>query len=71
MGCVVFTDLDRYRSARIIIDQFGDNARLEAARCADAQLTQGNLEGAEAWLAIAYAIKELQRTRRYKNEALH
>ena len=67
----MLTEMDRYRSARLVIDRYGESARLEAACCADAQLTQGNLEGAEAWLAIAYAIKELQRTKRRKNEALH
>lgn len=38
MSPQVLSELDRYRSARLVIDRYGSDARLEAARCADAQL---------------------------------
>ena len=40
---------------------FGEDASLRAAKCADALLADGDLEGAAVWRAILSAIEELQR----------
>ena len=39
-------DLDIYRSANVLIREHGQDAALEAARCADAMLAKGDMEGA-------------------------
>ncbi len=54
-------DLDIYRSAKILIDQHGDDAGLEAAVRADAMLEHGDMAGAKTWRAIVKAVEELRR----------
>lgn len=44
-------DLDIYRSARLLIDQYGDEAPIHAAMQADAMLEKGDLEGQAVWPA--------------------
>ena len=53
------TDLDIYRSARLLIDQHGADALLEAALKADELLDAGDLDGQLAWLRIRKAVLEL------------
>ena len=57
------SDLDIYRSAKLLIDQHGEEAARHAAKRADALLEGGDMEGRRVWLSIREAIKELQRTR--------
>ncbi len=54
-------DIDIYRSAKLLIDQHGDAAAIEAAMKADAMLDKGDLEGAAVWRRIVAAINDLQR----------
>jgi len=42
----VIGDLDNYRSARLLIDQYGDEAPIHAA-----MLEKGDLEGQAVWPA--------------------
>ena len=56
-------EIDIYRSAKLLIDQHGEDAARHAAIRADALLKAGNTEGRRVWLSIREAIKELQRTR--------
>ena len=65
------SDLDIYRSAKLLIDQHGDEAPIHAAMRADAFLDQGNLDGERLWLRIVRAIEELQRERPKDGEAMH
>ena len=65
------SDLDIYRSAKLLIDQHGDEAPIHAAMRADAFLDQGNLNGQRLWLRIVRAIEELQRDQPQDGEALH
>jgi len=53
------TDLDIYRSAKLLIDQHGQDATLEAALKADELLGAGDLDGQAAWLRIRAAVLEL------------
>ena len=52
-------DLDIYRSARLLIDQHGQDAALEAARRADELRHKGDLDGQVTWLRIHEAVLEL------------
>ena len=46
------TDLDIYRSAKLMIDQHGEAAAIQAAMKADAMLDKGDLDGAAVWRRI-------------------
>ncbi len=52
-------DLGIYRSAKLLIDQHGEDASLEAAMRADAMLEKGDLDGKQAWVRIMKAVEEL------------
>ena len=65
------SDLDIYRSAKLLIDQHGEAAARHAAMRADALLEAGDIEGRRVWLSIREAIKELQRTRPRRDEPTH
>ncbi len=55
-------DLDIYRTAKLLIDEHGDAATVEAAKRADTLGSKGDLEGMAVWLRILEAIIELQST---------
>ncbi len=61
-------ELDIYRSAKLLIDQHGEDAAKHSAKCADALLEGGDMEGRRVWLSILGAIEELQRTRPRRDE---
>ena len=54
------SDLDIYRSAKLLIDQHSDEAPIHAAMKADELSEKGDLDGAAAWRRILDAINELQ-----------
>ena len=54
------TDINIYRSAKVLIDQHGDNAAIHAAIRADQMLKQGDLDGRNVWVRIIEAIHELR-----------
>ena len=56
------TDLDIYRSAKVLVDQHGDEAPIHAAMRADELLDIANLDGAAVWRRVLKAIKEILRT---------
>ena len=56
-------DLDIHRSAKLLIDQHGDEAPIHAAMQADAMLETGDFDGQAVWLRILKAIEELLNTR--------
>ncbi len=53
-------DIDIYRSARLLIDQDGDEAAIRAAERADAMREHGDMDGVAVWLRVLDAIRELQ-----------
>ena len=71
MGSDVTSDLDIYRSAKLLLDQHGEDATLEAAMRADKLLAAGDLDGKRAWLRIIAAIEEMQRTELGRGETAH
>ena len=51
------TDLDIYRNAKLLIDQHGADALIEAARRADALQDKGDLDREVVWLRIRKAVR--------------
>lgn len=56
------SDLDIYRSAKLLIDQYGDAASLHAANRCDEMLDKGDLDGRAVWSRIYEAVLESSRT---------
>ncbi len=54
------SDLDIYRTAKLLVDKHGDMAPIHAAMQADAMLEKGDMDGRAVWLHILRAVKELQ-----------
>ena len=52
-------EIDIYRSAKLLIDQHGDDASIHAAQEADACLEKGDLDGKAVWMGVIRAIKQL------------
>ncbi len=65
------SDLEIYRSAKLLIDRHGDDAVIEAAMRADKMLEQGDLDGLATWNRILRAIEELRAGKRPEGEKLH
>ncbi len=59
----VTDEIDIYRAAKLYIDQHGDQAALQAAIRADAQLAAGDMDGAATWRKIIKAIETLLATK--------
>jgi hypothetical protein len=55
------SDLDIWRSANILLKRYGGAAVFIARKRADAQLEQGDVKGASAWVRILKAITDLER----------
>ncbi len=53
------TGVIRYRSAKLLIDQHGEDAPIFAAMQADKCLEGGDLDGKAVWMGVIRAIKEL------------
>ena len=58
----VTTDIDIWRAAKLLIDQHGNAAAIEAVKRADALAAQGDTAGKVMWLRILEAVEELQNT---------
>ena len=57
------SNIDLYRSAKLLIDQHGEHADLEAMAKADAMLEAGDIDGQRVWMRILGLVRELQRTK--------
>jgi hypothetical protein len=53
-------DIDIYRTAQVIINQYGEEAVLEAMKRVDRYLSRNNANGAVLWNRVADAILTLQ-----------
>ncbi len=67
----MISDFDIYRAANIIIERYGEKARLHAAMRADATLEAGDLDGYAVLKRILRAIEEIQGTAPKPGEAVH
>ena len=65
------SDLDIFRSAKLLIDQHGADAAIEAARRADALLDKGDLDGRAVWLRIQAAVGVLLKETPGDRETVH
>ena len=63
-------NLDAYRCAKLLLDQHGDDAELQAAMRADELEATGDEAGRRAWMSILAALDELLRTERRPRESL-
>lgn len=64
-------EIDFLRAAKILIDEYGHDALVIAARRANVFLARADFDGQRAWKAIHRAIEELQRTTRSEGDGLH
>ncbi len=55
----MISDLDIYRSAKLLVDQHGEDAPIFAAQQADRCLEAGDLDGKAVWMGVIGTIKEL------------
>ena len=53
------SNIDIYRSAKLLVDQHGAEAPIEAALRFDAMLEKGDLDGQRVWLRIIAAVNDL------------
>ena len=51
--------LDIFRSAKQFIDQYGEDAPIEAANRADRTLEQGGIDGLAVWQQTIAAVEDL------------
>ena len=65
------SDLDVYRSAKLLVDQHGGGAPLRAAVSAERCRKAGDGEGAAVWLRILKAAEELLAETPVGGAALH
>ena len=56
------SEIDIYRSAKLLVDQHGEDAPIFAAQQADRCLEAGDLDGKAVWMRVIRAIKELTNT---------
>ena len=68
---MMVSEIDIYRSANLIVQQHGDEARTHAATRADELLAAGDAAGGAVWLRIARAVDELQRDRLGADTPVH
>ncbi len=65
------SDLDNYRSAKLLIDQQGEDAATHAAMEAEKLMAKGDMEGVATWKRVIAAIEELQRQEPGPGETAH
>ncbi len=58
-NAAMLTDLDIFRSAKILVEQHGADALIEAALKADELLDAGDFDGQAVWMRIRKAVLEL------------
>lgn len=56
--------LDDYRAAKIIVEQFGDDAEQQALRHIDRLFEAGDHDGVARWMNVLAAMQELRQTQR-------
>jgi hypothetical protein len=64
-------ETDIYRSAKIMIDQYGDRAEMEAKARSRWFGSRGDAEGSAVWERIRATVFDLQRTERPEDTISH
>ena len=65
------SELDVFRSAKLLVDQHGAEAPIEAALHFDAMLEKGDLDAQRVWSRILAAVTELLEKRPGYGAAVH
>ncbi len=65
------SDLDIYRSANELIEQYDEDAPILAAMRADELMEAGDMEGETVWLRIVKAIEDLLSEERPEGAEVH
>ena len=65
------SDLDIYRAANKLIEQFGEDAPIRAAMRHDDLLKLGDVDGCVVWKRILKAVDELQSVEPPEGEKVH
>ena len=58
---MAISEIDVYRSAKLLVDRHGDEAPIHAAMKADTMLERGDMDGRAVWLRIVDAIRDMLR----------
>ena len=66
-----FQEIDVWRTAHVLMKEYGEEATLIAARRSDALLEQGDTLGCSVWLKIIKAIEDLKREQPREGEAVN
>jgi hypothetical protein len=61
LGSDYLDDRDIWRTANLILNQFGEYANLETARRTDEMLDRGDIDGQRIWRRVMAALEELSR----------
>ncbi len=64
-------DVDIYRAANVVIEQYGEDAQIHSTKRASAMLDKGDLDAYAVWKRILRAVGELQGTEPKSGEAVH
>ncbi len=56
------SEIDIYRSAKVLVDKHGEDAPIFAAQQADRCLEAANLDGKAVWMRVIRVIEELTNT---------
>ncbi len=67
----MISDIDIYRSARVLVQTHDKDASIEVAMRADEMLENGDVAGYAVWKRILKAVEELQRMERVAGDRLH
>ena len=67
----MISDFDIYRSAKVIIKQYGKDAQIHSTKRASAMLDKSDLDAYAIWKRILRAVEELQRAEPRSGEAVH
>jgi len=67
----MISDLDIYRSAKVIMKRYGKDAQIHSTKRASAMLDKGDLDAYAIWKRILRAVEELQKAAPKSGEAVH
>lgn len=67
----IMDEIDIWRTAKILIDNHGDDASIEAAMRADRALDDGLPEAVSIWVRVRDAIDDLKRLKPRDGEAVN
>ena len=64
-------DIDIWRTAKAMINQYGEDALIMAAQRIDELMASGDIDGRIVWRRVYFAIEELLRTEGSPQRTVH